>query len=512
MHRYTAINILLLLALMITAASGAWAAGPSGTPLLWSTFLGSDAEDQAAGVALDSQGHVLAAGFTSGNEFPADAALHGVDAFAARFDAEGAGADLVYWFNALTLFAEDEAYAVAVDDADNIYVTGYTRSEDFCAVFGSVPGYQPVYQGETDAFVAKIRADGSGLAYCTFLGGDDWDVGRAIAVDKLGNAYVVGGTWSADFPTTPDAAQPGLAGLRDGFVAKLDPSGVALLYSSFFGGAGQEEAVGVQVGSADGVHEHLVHVAGWSNSTDLPVTPGVLGPVYRGNTDGWLLTLDLAGPRLVYATYLGGSGVDRPAGLALNSGQVVLAGSTQSADFPTTPGALATDPLGSQDGFVAQVAPDGRSLVFSTFVGGSGDDSLAALAVGSEGTLFLAGATASADFPTTAGALSTALRGPRDATLLRLTPNGAGLLYATYLGGGDVDQALAVAVDSLGDVVIAGSTASADFPVTPGAFDATYNGGGDAFVARLAMGVWAPPLRSVYLPLLRRGAPHAVSP
>lgn len=494
---------LLLFTLLFVAAIPA-AAGPTDTPLLWSTFLGSDAEDQAAGVVLDLQGRVLAAGFTSGTAFPADAGLHGVDAFAARFATDGAQTDLLYWFNALTLFAEDEAYAVAVDDADNLYITGYTRSEDFCTVFGNVPGYQPVYQGETDAFVAKIRGDGSGLAYCTFLGGDDWDVGRAIAVDRLGNAYVVGGTWSVDFPTTAGAVQLGLAGLRDAFVAKLDPSGTALLYSTLFGGAGQEEAVGVQVGSTDGIHEHLIHVTGWSNSADLPVTPGVLGPIYRGATDGWLLTLDLAGPRLVYATYLGGSSIDRPAGLALSSGQMVVAGSTQSADFPTTPGALAVSPLGGQDGFVAQVTPDGRSLIFSTFVGGSGDDTISALAVGSEGTLFLAGATASADFPTTAGALSTALRGPRDAMFARLAPYGSGLLYATYLGGDDVDQALTVAVDSLGKAAIAGSTASADFPVTPGAFDASYNGGSDAFVARLALGVWAPPLRSIYLPLLLR--------
>jgi hypothetical protein len=124
--------------------------------------------------------------------------------------------------------------------------------------------------------------------------------------------------------------------------------------------------------------------------------------------------------------------------------------------------------------------------------------------VGSEGTLFLAGATTSADFPTTAGALSTALRGPRDAALLRLTPDGASLLYGTYLGGGDVDQALGVAVGGVGHVVITGSTASADFPVTPGAFDTSYNGGGDAFVARLGLGVWSPAPRNVYLPLLLR--------
>ena len=142
--------------------------------------------------------------------------------------------------------------------------------------------------------MAKIRADGSGLAYCTYLGGDDWDVGRAIAVDKLGNAYVVGGTWSANFPTTPEAVQPALAGLRDTFMVKLDPSGTALHYATYLGGAGQEEAVGVQRGSTDGVNEHLVFVAGWTNSADFPTTPGVPGPVYRGNSDGFVYRIDLA--------------------------------------------------------------------------------------------------------------------------------------------------------------------------------------------------------------------------
>lgn len=497
-------TFILLLAILLFTAGGASAAGPADSPLLWSTYLGSDAEDQGAGAALDLQGRVLVAGFTSGTEFPADAPLHGVDAFAARLTAGGEALDYTYWFNALTLFAEDEAYAVAVDAAGAAYVTGYTRSEDFCAVFGSVPGYQPVYQGETDAFVAKIRADGSGLAYCTFIGGGDWDVGRAIAVDKLGNVYVVGGTWSSDFPVTANAVQPALAGQRDTFLVKLDPSGTALRYATYLGGAGQEEAVGAQIGSADGVNEHLIFVAGWTNSADFPTTPGVLGPVYGGNTDGFVYRLDLAAGRLDYATYLGGSGQDRPAGLALHGDHALVAGSTQSADFPTTAGALAAGPLGGQDGFAARLAPEGRSLVFSTYLGGSGDDSITALADGTDSTLLVAGSTASTDLPTTDGALSSTLHGPRDAALLRLAPDGASLVYGTYLGGGDVDQALGVAVGGVGHVVITGSTSSADFPVTPGAFDVSYNGGGDAFAMRLALGLWAPPLRSLYLPLLLR--------
>ncbi len=509
MHRHTSFNVLLLIALILAAAGGVWAVGPADTPLQWSSYLGSESEDLGHSVAIDLQGRVVVVGMTSGTDFPAmgpaRAPLHGVDAITARFAADGATLDALYWFNALTLFAEDEAYAVAVDAADNIYVTGYTRSEDFCTVFGSVPGYQPVYRGETDAFVAKIRADGSGLAYCTFIGGDDWDVGRAIAIDKLGNAYVVGGTWSDDFPVTPGAVQRALAGQRDTFLVKLDAAGSALLYATYLGGAGQEEAVGVQISSADGVDEHLVFVAGWTNSANFPTTPGVLGPAYRGNTDGFVYRLDLAAGRLDYATYLGGSGQDRPAGLALHVNHALVAGSTQSADFPTTAGALAGSPLGGQDGFASQLTPDGRALRFSTYLGGSGDDSAAALTTAvNDGTAIIVGATESPNLPTTDLALSTTLRGPRDAMVLRLSHDGARLIYGSYLGGNDLDQALGVAVDGLGNVAIAGSTASADFPVTAGVFDAGYNGGGDAFVVRLGLGVWSPPLRNVYLPLLRR--------
>ena len=223
----------LLAALATSAVSADF--DPTDFPWIFSTYLGSESEDQGASVALDTQGRATVTGYTSGTSFPAlsgpRAPQHGVDVFATRFDADGAAVSNVYWFNALTLFAEDEGYSVALDAQGNAYVTGYTRSEDFCTVFGSVPGYHTTYYGETDAFVLKIRADGGGLAYCTFLGGADWDVGRAIAVDGQGNAIVVGGTWSMDFPTTPGAVQPALADLRDTFLVKLNPAGTDLLLS-----------------------------------------------------------------------------------------------------------------------------------------------------------------------------------------------------------------------------------------------------------------------------------------
>ncbi len=481
---------------------------PDGLPWIFSTYLGSESEDQGASVALDTQGRATVTGYTSGTSFPAlsgpRAPQHGVDVFASRFDADGAAVSNVYWFNALTLFAEDEGYSVALDAQGNAYVTGYTRSEDFCTVFGSVPGYHTTYYGETDAFVLKIRADGGGLAYCTFLGGADWDVGRAIAVDGQGNAIVVGGTWSMDFPTTPGAVQPALADLRDTFLVKLNPAGTDLLYSTFLGGAGQEEALAVQLGSTDGVTDFVVYVAGLTNSVDFPVTPDVLGPTFRGDTDGFLYKLDLATNSLEYATYLGGSGADRPAGLALWMDHLLVAGSTKSGDFPTTAGVLAGSPLGGQDGFVAQVAPDGQTLDFSTYFGGSGDDWAWSVQAGSDGTVFVAGATGSTDFPVTAGAVWSALHGELDATLARLSSGGSRLFYGTYLGGSNMDQARGVAVDTIGNVTITGSTSSDDFPTTPQAFDTTYNGGGDIFVTKLRLGLVPPDWRRTYLPFLLR--------
>lgn len=499
--RYLLYAILIVTALVVSLTTAA--AGSTGLPWVYSTYFGSEAEDLGAGVVIDTQGRATITGYTSGTSFPttpgSDAPQHGVDAFVTRLDADGATTSFSFWFNALTLFAEDEGYSIALDAQGNVYVTGYTRSADFCTVFGTVPGFSTNYFGETDAFVLKIRADGSGLAYCTFLGGSDWDVGRAIAVDEAGSVVVVGGTWSNDFPTTAGAVQPALADLRDTFLVKLDASGTALLYSTFLGGTGQEEAVAVQLASAS-----VLQVAGWTNSANFPVTPGVLGPLYGGSTDGFVYQLDLTTQRLAYSTYLGGSGEDRPADLVMAGPAAVVTGVTRSTDFPTTPATLATTPPGGQDAFVAQVAPNGQSLDFSTYLGGSGDDWAWALYTTAD-SLFVAGATASSDFPTTAGAIATTLHGELDAALVQLSPDGSHLHYGTYLGGSDIDQARGLAVDAGGDVVLTGSTTSADFPTTPLAFDTTYNGGGDSFVTRLRLDGVPPSGYRLFLPVLRQG-------
>lgn len=494
-------TILLIAVLALLSVVGG-AAGAPANSLVYSTFLGSDGDEQGRAVALDEAGRAYVTGYTSSVTFPSNAPNHGVDVFAVRFDPTGSSTEYLYWFNALTLFAEDEGFSVAIDPQGNAYLTGYTRSEDFCQVFGTVPGYHPTYFGETDAFALKIKADGSGLAYCTFLGGSDWDAGRAIAVDSQGNAYVVGGTWSIDFPITPGAVQSSLADLRDVFLVRLDPSGTQLEYSTYLGGAGQEEGAALAIAGAG----EIVYVAGWTNSDDFPVTAGVLDPTYGGNTDGFLFRLDLSGQRLDFATYLGGAEEDRLTGLGVQGGSGLLAaGYTQSPDFPTTPGALASSPLGGVDGFVAAVFPDGHALDWATFLGGAGNDHIWGMAVGESGAPLVVGETTSSDFPVTPDALDAALNGASDAFLARLGPRGSDLVYGAYLGGSGSERGYGVAEEgAAGTVAVTGLTHSADFPVTSQAFDSQYNGAGDIFVSRFALDIPTPPRPRVWLPLLRR--------
>ncbi|MEZ4768366.1 MAG: SBBP repeat-containing protein [Caldilineales bacterium] len=485
------------------------AAGPETPSVVYSTYLGSYADEQGRSVAMDSAGRAYVTGYTSSAVFPAPrpgaSPDHGVDVYAVRFDPGGSSADYLYWFNALTLYAEDEGYSIAADAQGNAYVTGYTRSEDFCTVFGAVPGYHTTYYGETDAFVLKIKADGSGLAYCTFLGGSDWDAGRAITVDQLGNAYVVGGTWSRDFPTTAGAAQGNIGGLRDVFLAKLSSDGTALMYSTFLGGAGQEDSTALAITSDNGVTENIVYATGWTNSGDFPVTGGVLGPTYSGNTDGFLFKLDLGAGSLAYATYLGGSDDDRPTSLTVaDAGGALVTGYTQSPDFPTTPGAWSEQPLGGVDGFAAQVNVTGDILKWGTYIGGSGNDQIWDAAYDS--AVDIVGETMSSDFPVTAGAFSASLNGPSDAFVFRLAPDGRGILYGSYFGGSSTDRAYGVVTGGPTiDTVVTGITLSSDFPTTPLAYDTEYNGSGDVFVTKLNLGVVdVLPRPRAWLPLVRR--------
>ncbi|HEX8282893.1 MAG TPA: carboxypeptidase regulatory-like domain-containing protein [Pyrinomonadaceae bacterium] len=338
------------------------------------------------------------------------------------------------------------------------------------------------------------------VSYSTYLGGRNADAAYAVAVDAAGNAYVTGTTEAWDFPVTPGALQTTRRGgaaqqiVSDTFVAKLNPQGTALVYSTFLGGSGDEEAsLSVAV---DG--EGQAHVAGFTNSTNFPTTPGAFRTSSAGGNDVFVSKLDAAGSALLYSTYLGGAGDEYVANLALGGGGAVYVGGyTLSADYPVTPGAFRTQHGGGAqydaDGFVTKLVPaPNAGLVFSTFLGGTGNDTIEGLAVASglDDSVYLTGNTKSSNFPITPNVVQPELAGDgstHDAFLTRLNSSGTAAIFSTYLGGQYGDWGTAVAVDGGGAAYVAGYTDSTDFPTTPGAFQtANPSGGVKAFVAKFA--------------------------
>jgi hypothetical protein len=464
----------------------------------YSTFLGGAGDDSGARIAVDSAGNAYIVGTTQSPDFPTTAgafrrtgAVSGFsDVFVTKLNSTGTA--LIYsTFIGGGNF--DWGRAIAIDAAGNAYIAGQTKSSDFPTTSGAFDRTFNVLNcprcgvDNYDAFVAKLNPNGSALVYSTYLGGaNDIDDALGIAVDSAGSAYVTGETGSSDFPVTPGAFRTVRNGAYDAYVTKLNPAGSALVYSTFIGGSAVDFGVRIAVDAA-----HNAYVLGNTSSVDFPATPGAFDTSQNGSFDLFVLKLNATGNALIYSTFLGGSNMELAGGLALDSaGNVYVTGSTISLDFPTTPGALKTVSDGN-DGFVTKLNPTGSALVYSTFIGGSGSDGVSGIALDSSGNAFLTGSTSSQDFPTTVGAIdSTYNGGAVDAYVAELSPDGSALLYGTYLGGADSDNANDVALGPGGSVYVTGQTMSTDFPTTAGAFDRIRNGdpqvsSQDAFVARL---------------------------
>jgi uncharacterized protein (TIGR03437 family) len=378
-----------------------------------------------------------------------------------------------------TLFGgsgNDSAAGIAVDSSGSVYIAGTTDSSDLPA---SVAGKR--FAGTPpDVFIAKLKPDGTDLIYCTYLGGEGDDEARAIAVDPAGNAYVTGVTFSAAFPATGGTVQSvyGLKG--DAFVAKLGPAGT-LIYATYLGGLNADEGRGIAADS-DG----NAYVTGVTSSGNFPVSTAAYQSKYQGGAhDGFVAKLGPAGTSLIYSTFLGSPGDDQPAAIAIDpAGNAYVTGSTDADDFPTTAAAYqtaASNPVSVP--FVTKFNPAG-TVAYSTYLGGEVSDAAKGIAADFAGNAYIAGVTSSTAFPTTDGALSTALDGPSDAFVTKLNAAGNGLVYSTYLGGRDADGATAIDIDLVGNAYIAGNTRSLDFPAVK-ALQQTPGGGVDGFVVKL---------------------------
>jgi hypothetical protein len=375
----------------------------------------------------------------------------------------------------------DQGYAIAVDSSGNTYLTGRTSTTDFPTTGGA---FDTTYNGSTDAFVTKINATGNALVYSTYIAGA---VGNGIAVDSSGNAYVTGEAGPPNFPTTPGAFQTSPYDF-DAFILKLNQSGSALVYSSRFGSNFADYGNGIAVDVSGNAY-----ITGWTvcraPTCTFPVV-NAFQPNYGGGyNDGFVTKINSTGSALVYSTYLGGGQIinateDWGEGIAVDgAGSAYVTGYTYSPDFPVTPGAYDTERCGL-DAFITKFAPDGRTLVYSTFLGGCAREQGMGIAVDAAGNAFVAGWTESTTFPTTAGAFQTT--GSFDAFVTKLNPTGTALVYSTYLGGSaDVDRGWDIAIDTAGNAYIAGDTKSNNFPVAD-AIQPDYGGGYvNAFASKL---------------------------
>jgi len=367
----------------------------------------------------------------------------------------------------------DEGSGVAVGGNGSAYVTGQTLSTNF----PTASAYQGTSSGSSDAFVAKLNASGNALVYSTYFGGTGNDYGNGIAVDGSGNAYVTGRTGSTNFPTA-SAYQAAFGGTYDAFVTKLNASGNALVYSTYLGGTGTTGGSGIAVDAAGSAY-----VTGYTGSTNFPTASGYQG-TYGGSYDAFATKLSAAGSGLIYSTYLGGGGNDYGIGIAVDaSGSAYVTGQTSSTNFPTASAYQAAFG-GNSDAFVTKLSAVGSTLTYSTYLGGAGAEQGLGIAVDAAGGAYVTGYTGSTNFPT-ASAYQAAFGGNSDAFMTKLSAAGSALIYSTYLGGGGNDYGIGIAVDASGSAYVTGSTASTNFP-TASAYQSTYGGGGDAFVAKLA--------------------------
>ncbi|HYP25858.1 MAG TPA: SBBP repeat-containing protein [Blastocatellia bacterium] len=344
------------------------------------------------------------------------------------------------------------------------------------------------------------------FSYSTYLGGSSEDTAFDIVVDSGGNAYVTGRTQSFNFPVNIDAYDPTFHSFIDVFVTKLNAAGSDIIYSTYIGGESAEEGFDIAVDPSGNAY-----VTGYTQSDDYPTTPGAFQTTKSDfDSSAFVTKLNSSGTALVYSTFIDGDGFEQANGIALDSSNsAYITGSTGSSNFPTTPGAFqTTNTWGNVDAFITKLNSAGTALDYSTYLGGSGQESASGIAVDSTGLAYVTGSTSSSDFDTTPGAFQTIYGGAPpfssvgDGFVTKLNSNGTGLIYSTYLGGAGSDDGRSVAVSVAGEAYVVGATSSPNFPTTPGVVRVT-NGGaaktvdGGASWAAVNSGLTSPSVLSI---------------
>ena len=447
-------------------------------PLVWCSYLGGSPY-QGGQIAWDPSGNLAVAGYAYSTGFPTTTGAYQTqgdgltDAFVAKFSSDGSHLLCCTYLGGS---GSDHTEALAVDGSGNVVIVGVTSSSDFPVTSGDLRNYSAY----DDAFFAKISSDGSTLLYGGYLGGSGTDSISSVALDASGGLYVSGETQSNNFPVSGGCFQSRNLGYDNGFLAHISADGTRLLASTLFGGSNEDYLSAV---SLDSFGNPVV--AGSSGSTDLATTSNGFQRTLLGFRNGIVAKFSADLTQLLYSTYFGGGGDGCWFGsMVLDaSDNAVVAGGTDST-LPVTAGVFQTQSGGGSDGFVASLSLSGPTLGFATYLGGHHSDTVNCISFDLSGNLLLGGWTGSSDLPITGNAYQSQGIGTVG-FFARMARNGSALYYCSKFGGGNFDDIESCLVDDKGSYYIAGSTSSADLPVTAGAFQTTYYGTTDLFLAKL---------------------------
>ncbi|MGV3722205.1 MAG: SBBP repeat-containing protein, partial [Actinomycetota bacterium] len=420
--------------------------------------------------AMGADGSVFVTGFTDSTDFPttgSGAAQGGGDAFVTKLSPDGS---TVLFSTYLGGSGADAGRGIGVDAAGRVTVSGATDSEDF----PTTGGFQPNLGGGSDGFVVRLSSNGANLEFGTYLGGSGNDGATRLTLDPDSNVYLTGYTNSVNFPVSEFAMQPEFSGDYDAFVTKISAAG-AVEFSTYLGGRDGDSGAGIAVD-----FDRSVYVGGSTDSGDFPIGPESFTDTFQGGRfgDAFVTKLSASGSTRVYSTYVGGSGSDQGADIAVDlDGYCYITGTTNSNDLmlasPTIQPFQGSLPGGLSDIFVHKILPDGSFIVYTTYLGSSGEDVARAIEVDEDRNphtkAYILGETDSAEFPLQ-DSLQSNHGGNSDLFLTKLHENVflvepmVVLDYSTYLGGGGLDHAGDLAVDAIGNAAITGDTVSADFP------------------------------------------------
>jgi hypothetical protein len=421
------------------------------------------------------------------------------DAFVSKLDPTGS---FLVYSTYLGGSGDDYGQGIALDASGDAYIVGQTLSATFPVTPGAFQTRCGGGSGKTcpggDIFITELNPEGNGLVYSTYLGGSGVDQGNAIALDANNDAYVTGFTQSTNFPVTPGAFQNTCTCTTRSvaFVTEMNSTGTALVYSTYLGGSFSDVGYAIALDSSDNAY-----LTGYTHSSNFPTTPGAFQTSFNADTAAWVTKMNSTGTALVYSTYLGGNTTAttqcEACGTSIavdSSGDAYVCGLTAEQNFPTTPGAYQTTFMGATNGhdaFITELNPTGSGLVVSTYLGGNGDTGATSIALDASNNIWVRGNTKSTVFPVTPGAFQTANAGAYDAFVSELNNAASQLLYSTYLGGsgteyGGATKLLVVDENVPPNVYVTGYTNSTNFPVSAGSVQTTLGGENDSFVTKFA--------------------------